>query len=74
MNSNVTSVRRSLHQKKNVYDHIRYMHYKCSLFARIFPTIKFFELHEIAVHKKGILKYKIEKDPSIKNLKNKRNN
>ena len=37
-------------------------------------TNKSLESHETAVHKKRQSKHKIERDPSMKNHKNKRNN
>ena len=61
-------------EKRKLNDHIGNIHKKCSLCERIFTTNKSLESHETAVHKKRQSKHKIERDPSMKNHKNKRNN
>ena len=55
-------------------DHIPNIHKKCTLCAKMFPTTDSLETHVLAVHKKRKSKHTIERDPSMKNHKNKRNN
>ena len=74
MHLNVTSAMRYLQKKRKLNDHMENIHKKCSLWERIFTTNKSLESHETAVHKKRQSKHKIERDPSMKNHKNKRNN
>ena len=57
--------------KINLCDHIINIHKKCTPCAKIFPNLESLESHEIAIHKKGKSKHKIERDPSMKNHKNK---
>ena len=55
-------------------DHITNLHKKCTLCAKRFPTTDSLETHVLAVHKKSKSNHKIERDPSMKNHKNKRQN
>ena len=59
---------------RRLCDHIKNTHKKGSLCAKTFPTAESLETHKIAVHRKGKSKHKIERDPSMKNHKNKRHN
>ena len=60
--------------KRRLCDHIKTTHKKCSFCAKISPTAESLEIHQNAVHRKGKSKHKIERDPSMKNHKNKRHN
>ena len=60
--------------KNKLTDHALNFHKKCPLCAKRFSTMESFETHDIAVHKKRKTKHKIERDPSMKNHKNKRHN
>ena len=61
-------------EKRKLNDQIQTIHKKCSLCERIFTTNKSLESREIAIHKKRQSKHRIERDPDMKNHKNKRNN
>ena len=60
--------------KNKLTDHALNFHKKCPLCAKRFSTTESLESHDIAVHKKRKTKHKIERDPSMKNHKNKRHN
>ena len=55
-----------------IFGNIKNYHQKCTICARIFPEAKSLETHVKAVHKNAIYKHTLERDPSLKNHKNKR--
>ena len=55
-----------------IFEHIKDDHQKCTICARIFPEAKSLETHVKAVHKNAVYKHTLERDPSLKNHKNKR--
>ena len=60
--------------KTKLSDHTIKIHKKWTICAKLFSTTESLETHAIAVHKKGKTKHTIERDPKMKNHKNKRHN
>ena len=55
--------------KSEVHDHINERHKKCDICERIFTNSKTLETHVKAIHKKEIIKHKLEREPSLQNHK-----
>ena len=58
--------------KVKLVAHITTHHNKCNLCENIFPSEKYLETHMKAVHKRGISKHSLAREPSFKNHKNKK--
>ena len=58
--------------KGSLIQHIANQHKKCGVCSHIFPSEKVLEAHAKAVHKKVQFKHTIEREPSLKNHKNKK--
>ena len=61
-------------EKGKLADHIPEKHEKCKVCTKVFQNRKSLDTHIEAVHKKPILKHSLEREPSLKNYKNKKNN
>ena len=58
--------------KVNLLGHITNEHKKCDVCKNIFPSDKVLESHKRSVHKKVQFKHTIEREPSLRNHKNKK--
>ena len=56
-------------KKPKLKKHIDYNHTYCLLCEKVYPTQESLELHFDAVHKTGIAKHTLEREPSYQNHK-----
>ena len=61
-------------KKPELYNHIISTHKKCTVCAKVCPTQNSFENHMKAIHNKSSSKHTLEREPSLKNYKNKKYN
>ena len=61
-------------EKVKLSAHILKEHEKCKVCTKVFQNSKSLDTHIEAVHKKPKLKHTLEREPSLKNYKNKKHN
>ena len=59
-------------KRQELYNHILESHKKCTICDKVCPTQSSFESHMKAIHLKPSSKHTLEREPSLKNYKNKK--
>ena len=60
--------------REQLFNHIPNNHKRCTICAKVFSTSKSFEKHDKPNHHKATAKHTLEREPSLKNSKNKKCN
>ena len=60
--------------RQPLYNHILNKHKKCTMCAKVCPTQNSFENHMKVIHHTSSSKHTLEREPSLKNYKNKKFN